>query len=466
MNERSFIVALAGSVWLAMPALASAAAVTNDSTGTNGELAELRETVARMQQRIDELEAAQGDTWMTGARAEEIRGLVADVLADADTRASLLQGTNLAGWDKGFYLASADGNFRLKVGGQLQIRFVMNNQDDSPVDDDRMGFEARRARLFFSGHVFDPSWTYDIQINANRSGGTFFLEDAGWIQKDLGGGWKIRVGQMKAPFMREEMLSSIRMLAVERTLINSAFSAGTVQGVQVSWENDQFRVYGSFHDGIGSANTMWSAEDTEFAFSARAEYLAAGSWGQFLDWSGFPDEEFGVLIGGAIDYSQGEFGTGSNLPPPDFNNAELENLGLTADVMIDFAGGSIGGAIVYRTIEADALGATLDQIGFFIRGGYFIADTWEIYGQYEWGDLDVPGLQELSVITVGVTKYWNKHNLKWQTDIGFGLDDVNSVTNPLTGNSIGFANDGAGWRTDSAGNDGQIVIRSQLQLVF
>ena len=462
MHERNFIVVAAAS---ALSLSAFAGSPEGNDTGSQ-DLAELRNTVQQMQARINELEAAQTADWMTAERADEIRSLVSDVLADADSRSSLLQGSPTAGWDKGFYLASPDGNFRLKVGGQLQIRFVYNNQDESPTDDNRWGFEMRRVRLLFSGHILDPSWTYDIQINQNRSGGTFFLEDFAYVQKDLGGGWKVRGGQMKAPFLREETLSSIRMMAVERSLVNSAFTTGTVQGVQVGWESDNLRAYGMYHDGPASANTAWSMEDTEYAFSARGEWLAAGAWSQFVDYNGFRDEEFGILVGVAADYSRGEYGTGALLPPPDFNNNEVENIGLTGDVTIDFSGASIAGAIVYRMLDADATGASLDQIGFFVRGGFFITEEWELYGQYEWADLDITGLEELSVVTVGVTRYWAKHNLKWQTDVGFALNEINSVTNPVTGSSVSFANDGAGWRTDSADNDGQIVIRSQLQLVF
>ena len=61
----------------------------------------------QMAARIAELEAkmaqfTNGDTWLTEQRADEIRGLVQDVLADADTRASLLQSGTSAGYDDGF----------------------------------------------------------------------------------------------------------------------------------------------------------------------------------------------------------------------------------------------------------------------------------------------------------------------------------------------------------------------------
>ena len=55
-----------------------------------------------------------------------------------------------------------------------------------------------------------------------------------------------------------------------------------------------------------------------------------------------------------------------------------------------------------------------------------------------------------------VNRYWKKHNLKWTTDIGFGLNEVDGT----------FDKTGVGWREDAPGDDGQIVLRSQFQLKF
>ena len=65
--------------------------------------------------RIDQLEAKQNDNWLTEHRADEIRGLVQDVLADADTRASLLAQGVTAGYDNGAVISSADGNWSLRT---------------------------------------------------------------------------------------------------------------------------------------------------------------------------------------------------------------------------------------------------------------------------------------------------------------------------------------------------------------
>ncbi len=436
---------------LVAPAFGSGAAAEGDNVAT------LRSQVADLQKQVQALTASSGEQWLTEQRAEEIRGLVHDVLADADTRASLLQSGVNAGYDKNFFIGSADGNYLLKVSGQVQIRWVYNMQDDdSGDDDDRWGFENRRTKVRFAGHVFDPTWQYNVLGAFDRDGGSFVL-DEGFITKDLENGWKIRLGQFKLPFLREELVSSSKQLAVERSLVNEEFNQDRAQGVEASYTADQWRVAmaysdGFFPGGVGTDNTAWSAEDTEWAFTGRAEFLAMGTWNQFDDMSGWRGDETGVLIGAAIHYQNDEYGTSA----PFGNDAEVEALHLTGDVSVDLDGVGLYAALVYRNLDSDAAAADLDQLGFVIQGGFFISEDWELFGRYEWGDFDIAGLEDLSVLTVGVTKYWDRHNLKWSSDVGFALDPVEAV----------WASDGAGWRTDSTDEDGQVVIRSQLQLLF
>ncbi len=76
---------------------------------------------------IQQLRTDRGEQWLTEQRAEQIRGVVSDVLADTATRSSLQASGAVAGYDKAFFIASADGNFKLHIRGQLQVRFAFNN---------------------------------------------------------------------------------------------------------------------------------------------------------------------------------------------------------------------------------------------------------------------------------------------------------------------------------------------------
>ena len=108
-----------------------------------GELEQLRDENAKMKLDMDELRAASSDDWLTEQRAEEIRGLVTDVLADADVRANLQGAGMTAGWSEHFFLASSDGRFKLELGGLLQVRYMLSWANDPVNDTDRTrgGFE-------------------------------------------------------------------------------------------------------------------------------------------------------------------------------------------------------------------------------------------------------------------------------------------------------------------------------------
>jgi phosphate-selective porin OprO and OprP len=471
------------------------------------ELRRQNEALAAKVARLEEVAGSEG-AWLTEERATQIRGLVQDVLSDADARASLQADGATAGWNKGFFLASPDGNFKLNIKGQAQFRWAANFRDipDSVTGqtERNYGFENRRTKLTFSGHIIDPSLTFEIKPIFNRSsvsisGGDQTLsgrdvngsiEDI-FIQKSFGNGLSIRAGQFKAPFLREELVSSAAQLAVERSVVTDTFSTKFSQGVQLEWEQDAFRVMAFYGDGLranrvgpttgsgamsdygGAYLTDFQTNDTDWAFAGRAELKLAGQWKQFRDMTSFRGEEFGMLLGlGAM---------GQNLRPNNANSAGVEDMfGLTADVSVDFGGANLFAAGVYRQVGLNADRATrgggaedsLSQWGFVVQGGFFVIDDLELFGRYEYGDTDsdqfrtanlLANGETASVVTIGANWYplgYKNTGLKWTTDVGFALDSI-----------VDFNSSGGNWLSDQTGtgaptSDGQFVIRSQIQLLF
>ena len=210
---------------LVIPAVTLASPAQADDTGDEiadrleqmqAEIERLRQDNLAMRSELSELKD-DDENWLTEQRADEIRGLVADVLADADTRASLLNDGLMAGWRDGFFLASADGRFLLKLQGQMQVRYMYSFHDSSPstfpaqIPPDQQrharGFENTRTRLAFRGHVFDRNLTFMVRGDFQRDrsaipqGGGLSLLDA-WMRYHLTDEWSIRAGQFKLPFSR------------------------------------------------------------------------------------------------------------------------------------------------------------------------------------------------------------------------------------------------------------------------
>jgi predicted RNase H-like nuclease (RuvC/YqgF family) len=87
-------------------------------------LDEMRRINKSLQSSVDQLQVQQNDKWLSQERAAEIQKTVEGVLKDAETRTSLKEATTLTGYhpDRGFFIATPDGNFKLNLGGQLQLR--------------------------------------------------------------------------------------------------------------------------------------------------------------------------------------------------------------------------------------------------------------------------------------------------------------------------------------------------------
>ena len=169
---------------------------------------ELRSRIAQLEGRLANVEAQKSDNWLTERRAAEIRSVVEDVLADADTRSSMLAAGMTAGYDDGAVISSADGNWLLRTNLLLQTRFLFNNQDANPngeSDSTRWGFEVTRAKFSLTGNVVSPDWFYRIDIETSSNAGVIGDERTGVLDAyagyDFGNGWKMYGGQFKAPLL-------------------------------------------------------------------------------------------------------------------------------------------------------------------------------------------------------------------------------------------------------------------------
>ena len=363
-------------------------------------LAEIEKQNGTLQTRVNELEAADAETWLTQERADQIRGVVTDVLADSETRASL-QGSGMnAGWDDGFFLQSPDGRFRLEVGGMVQTRYMYSHiregwpQTSGPVfaaEDDvttRSGFDIPHARLDFKGHVFGPDTRFRIQGEFSNqrpdafqlystppvavspengsANGKFQLLDA-YILQELGSGWIVRVGQFKLPFDRGWEVPISNQLSGERNTVTLHMGLGRSQGVEFGWAGDTTRIRVALSDGANDrifdsyhfsttqpANSPYSFTQAEMSISARAEFKLAGDWRQFETMTSPPGGETGVLLGVGGHWQQSKVMLNStsynNTPDGDYNDW----LALTADLTWNLGGGSITAAGYYHSVRSTA----------------------------------------------------------------------------------------------------------------
>ena len=400
----------------------------------------LHDRIAELTARLKHLERSPEEHRLAERRAAEIRRLVEQMVADADTRAGLRSNGLTAGYDGKFFLASADGNFRLEVSGQLQQRYVLNLRQNSPGDDTRGGFEIRRGKLTVAGYVLGPKLAYYATTALSRRTGTFQLEEA-WIRIGLTNEMQLKIGQFRSPLLREEQVPSKRQLLVERSLIARRFTQDRIRGTSFRYRTDTFRVGATFMD---ASDDLFG--DQNWIASGRAEVLLDGRWNRLRDFTSFPDDKPTIALGVGILFQD------EDRSDPDDDDSKV--LRWTADVTAELGGANVFAALVGNHFDEEDH-ETLNQYGVVVQGGLFLTDEWELFARYVWGDADGEAV-DLSVVTVGVNRYFHGHRLKWTADVGYGVSEVGGF----------WRSSGAGWLRDRRGEEGQVVVRAQLQLLF
>jgi len=394
MTRLAYTVSLVAPSVLSAVGICAIASAADQNSDVAARIAELKREVATLK----------GDStaWLTEERAAEIRGIVRDVLADSDTRTSL-QGATGAGYNGGFFLSSADGNYSMKMNVLEQIRWTFNDQSD--VNNEQVsGFENKRTRLTFGGNMVDTTWTYRLAYNIAYSNsaedfGADELSDA-FVAKDFECGASMTVGQFKLPFSSE------------------------------------------YDIDVGNMQFME-------AFSSRVDLKFAGNWGQFTRGQSWKGDGYGVKVG------LGAYSLSENTPPG------IDATALTLDTSVNFGGANL--TVAYYWNEVDNTGTAADganPTGLVVAGGVFVSDDWELVARYEGSSVDVNfgGAEDFSALTVGGNCYLSRNQSKFSVDFGYAFDAVSAIYAPYA-----ISNN---WIEDPAGEDGQWLIRTQLSFSF
>jgi hypothetical protein len=415
----------------------------------DADLGELRAQMQQMQQRINELEARQ-------VASRDVDATVEAVLRDADRRSQVLQMEGFtAGYSKGkFLLQSADGNFVMHPFLQFQFRSVTDFRDgaDGGGDDDiQNGFEVRRLKFGWDGNVFSPNLKYQFQFQTDRRSGSPSLEDA-WLNYQFADQWSVIFGQFKGQTFREGMVSSMRQLAADRSLLNSLLEGNDnyLQGVGLIYDpTDRMKIQFGITDGFGSANTNFQDPPTnpfDFGVNGRIDVQLMGEkFKGYQDFTAIGNNGSDLLVvGAAFDWSQ---------------NGDVDQILHTVDAQWEpgaIRGLAVSGAYAGRYAQFDGAGGDDNSYdwGVLAQAGYLLNDKLEVFGRYDLTDFDdtTAGGDSFSEITGGVNYYFSHdHATKFTLDLSYLPDGC-----PSDQTGLGFL----------ASNDDQIVLRGQFQLLL
>jgi phosphate-selective porin len=341
---------------------------------------------------------------------------------------------------KGFTAATADGDYKLHIGGYGQLIYRYTDFD-SQASDDRSDFDIRRFKLVLNGNLVNKNFGY--RFSGDISSG-FRTEDV-FINYKFGAPLIVQFGQYKPPQARQELTSAAKLLFPERSLANDTFNLGRDQGVQAagSFADKQVEYRLGLFNGNGP-NT--GNPDNRHMVAGRLDINPLGAYA--MDEAGWPVDKPMVNVGGSFAWNKvggndvgSKFSVDNDVMDVALNlddaataaaftanyGSDLTWLLWTANVNATWMGATF--AAEYYDLNADPdLGSDWDADGYYVQAGYqVIPKTLELavrYSEVESDDTNASARFDKSETQFGVNYYFAKHNAKLQSDYTMVEDDL------------------------------------------
>ena len=327
----------------------------------------------------------------------------------------------------------------MKFTGRIQNLGLVEMQGDA-VETNLL---VRRARLKFEGVAINPKFQYKVELGlTNRDHGSpipqtqnsaRMILDA-VVQYEIGANTHLWFGQTKLPGNRERVISSAKLQFVDRSLLNSNYNIDRDMGLQLHQKFDlgTMRAKAIVSVSQGEGRNITTGNVGGFDYTGRLELLPLGAFTSKGDYFGSDlkrEETPKLALGLSYDYhdnaSRSRGNTGSFL-------SQTRTLStIFADMMFKYKGFSVMAEYAVKSSdESPVFVDASDQEYHFVTGsalniqaGYLLQSDWELAARFTSVTPEAVLAQEdVSMYTLGISKYIDGHNLKVQSDFSMILE--------------------------------------------
>lgn len=287
--------------------------------------------------------------------------------------------------DKGFQFTTADDRFQLHLESRFQFRFATpGDQNPLTLDDlesNEPVFKINRARLKAGGHAFQPYLKYYWEYELSQGNLLDFR-----VMFEKFPAFNIKVGQWKAYYNRERVISSGKQQLVDRSIITRPFTVDRQLGLSFYgrlFEGSlaDFTYHASILTGTGRGEV--ENDDGHFMYVGRLQWNFLG---RELPMTGsdlsFHEKPTGLIaLGGVTNrspytrFSQAGggqlFGLEDGLP-----GQYRVNQGLLETAFM-YRGFSWQNEFHTKEIQDKINGGTTRLTGSYYQAGYFFSHLWK-----------------------------------------------------------------------------------------
>ena len=311
-------------------------------------------------------------------------------------------------------------------------------------EDIETNFLVRRARLKFEGVALHPKFQYKVELGlSNRDHGSpipqtknsaRIILDA-VVMYEISGKTHLWFGQTKLPGNRERVISSAKLQFVDRSMLNSNYNIDRDMGVQL---HQKFAVGNMVGKAIvsvsqGEGRNIATGNDGGFDYTGRIELLPYGAFTSKGDYFGSDlkrEETPKLALGFTYDYndraSRERGNTGSFL-------SQTRTLStLFADMMFKYNGFSVMAEYAVKSSDGSPVFVDVtDGLEYHfmtgsalnLQAGYLLQSDWELAARFtSVTPEEILTQDDISMYTLGISKFIDAHNLKVQSDFSVVLE--------------------------------------------
>ncbi len=339
---------------------------------------------------------------------------------------------------KGFTFTSADRAFRMSVGGRLQARYSLTDQQDTAKSPNVSKWELKRMKFWLSGYAYTKELTYLVQTDLTQGGSSKLLEHAYLNYRPIPE-LQLLAGQTKVPFGRQWLNSSGSQEFVDRSTASDMFRPGFDTGAKL--HGDLFKSLLTYEiGGYGGGGQSTTRSSNKNAMAAR---ITVNPFGPMPYSEGDLAQSSSPKLSLGADYymntlaatynatskadtleannvylagSSGWLGKGMGLFT---TNENIDVKSFSVDTAFKWQGFSLQGEYLAGEADGRSSGKKLRAAGWYLQSGYFILPrTVELALRYSYVDPNRDQSGDLQSDTQGaISWYLNRHNLKLQADV-------------------------------------------------
>ena len=371
---------------------------------------------------------------LPGVSAAQTRS--ADTLGTASDTTEA-QGPRVGYGSRGFEIESADGNYLLQLQLRFQFRYAFPFDGDQIADlaRDQHLFEINRARVKIGGHGFAPFLKYFMEFDLV---GARLLDFRLMLEKWPG--FRLKVGQWKAHFNRERVISSGRQQTIDRSIVNRFFTVDRQQGISV---------YGRVARGGAADFSYWASvltgtgrgasenDDDHLMWLARLQWNFLGRVLPFVGSDLDRSSPTGLIAIGAVTnrspYTAFSSGGGGQLPGfGDGEPGQYRVKQVTFETAFLAAGFAWQSELHWKEVNDRFTGEITHLARGYMQLGYFLSDViagfprpLEIATRYAAVDQDRDATDDLRrEFTLAANWFFSGHNNKLTAELGVFSDQT------------------------------------------